>query len=379
MKTFNELKINNKIIVGLEKENIIIPTKIQMDTITLAIDNKDIIAQAITGSGKTLAYLIPSFERIDPDSKDLHTIVLAPTHELVVQINNVIKNLAADSNFPIRSTTIIGEVNIKRQIENLKMKPHIIVGTPGRIIELIKLKKIKAHQVSTIVLDEADKLLSDDYIQTVKDIIKTTQRDRQILIFSASIDKIALMRASELTKEPHLVNLNDERINNDIDHLCIISTKRDKIDTLRSLIHAAKPKKTIVFVNKNDLIQEVVARLIFHKIDAVGIFGNAIKADRKKAIDSFKNGKATVLVASDLVARGLDLQDITHIINLDIPSSLNEYLHRVGRTGRADKKGTAISIITENEVQYLMKIEELNGIAFSVKELYKGKLIDPFE
>jgi len=376
LKTFKELNIQDNIIKGLKKESITTPTKIQTETIELAIENKDVIAEAITGSGKTLAYLLPSFERIDTTSKELNTIVIAPTHELVVQINNVIKNLAKNSGHPVRSSTIIGQVNIKRQIESLKDKPHIVVGTPGRILELIKLKKIKAHQVKTIVIDEADKLLSDSNIKTVKDVIKTTLRDRQILVFSASIDQNAINKAERLMKEPTLINLKDEKINNDIEHLCVISERRDKFDSLRRLIHATKPKKAIVFINKNLLIQEVVSKLNHHKISTVGIFGNATKVDRKKALDSFKSGKSNVLIASDLVARGLDIKDITHVINLDLPENLNEYTHRVGRTGRAGKKGTAISIVTDKEIKTLMQIEQLNDIEFDAKDIYEGKLVD---
>ena len=376
MGTFKELNITEKLIMGLQKESITIPTKIQSETIELAIDNNDIIAEAITGSGKTLSYVLPAFERIDTESKDLHTIILAPTHELVLQINNVIKTLAKNADFPVRSTTIIGEVNIKRQLESLKQKPHIVVGTPGRVIELIKMKKLKAHQVKTIVIDEADKLLSDDYLQTIKDIIKTTLRDRQLLVFSASINDIAMSRATELMKEPKLINITAEKMNNSIEHLCVVVERRDKMDVLRQLIYATKPVKAIVFINKNNLIQEVVSKLVHHKIKAVGIYGNATKLDRKKTLDAFKSGKANVLIASDLVARGLDIQDITHIINLDLPVTLDEYIHRVGRTGRAGKKGTAISIVTESEVKFLMKLEKVNNIEFDVKELHNGKLVD---
>ncbi|GMQ55881.1 DEAD/DEAH box helicase [Vallitalea sediminicola] len=379
MKTFREFNITEKLIKGLQKEKITMPTKIQNETISLAIENKDIIAEAVTGSGKTLSYLIPSFERIDTSSKDLHTIILAPTHELVVQINNVIKSLAKSSDIPVRSTTIMGQVNIRRQIESLKAKPHIIVGSPGRVLELIKQKKIKAHQVKTIVIDEADKLLSDSNLQTTKDVIKTTLRDRQILVFSASIDKIAIDRATELMKEPSLIKLTEEKVNSDIEHFCVVTERRDKTNTLRKIIQATKPTKAIVFINKNNLIQEVVSKLNYHMVNTVGIFGNATKVERKKALDAFKSGKSKILVASDLVARGLDIQDITHVINLDIPENLNEYIHRVGRTGRVGEKGTAISIITENEIQLLQKIERLNDIEFKVKEVYMGKLTDRVE
>lgn len=376
MSSFKDLNINDQLINGLKKDNITIPTQIQNETINLILENKDIIAEAVTGSGKTLAYLLPSFMRIDTNSKELNTIVLAPTHELAIQINNVIKTLSKNSDYPVRSLALIGNVNIKRQIDDLKSKPHIVVGTPNRIFELIKLRKVKAHQVKTIVIDEADKLLSDKNIMPVKDVIKTTLRDRQLLAFSATISKSAIDTATELMKQPQVISLTDIKLNSDIEHYMISSTVRDKITTLRSVIHAVKPKKAIVFINKNGLVKDIMMKLNYHKIDAVAIFGSAKKSARKHALDAFRGGRANVLVSSDLVARGLDLKDITHIINLDIPADLNEYLHRVGRTGRAGHKGTAISIVTEYEMKLVRKIERINGIDVIQKGIYKGKLID---
>ncbi len=265
----------------------------------------------------------------------------------------------------------------KRQIEALKKKPHIIVGTPGRVLDLIKMKKIKAHQVKTLIIDEADKLLSDDNITTVMDVVKTTLRDRQLMIFSASLPEEAVKRATAFMNEPELVNVEVSSVNSDIEHLCILSERRDKITNLRKLIHAVKPKKAIVFINRNELVQEVTMKLSYHKIKAVGIFGNATKAERKAILDSFKSGKSNVLVASDLVARGLDLSDITHVINLDVPEDLNEYTHRSGRTGRAGAKGTSITIVTDKEIPLLLKIEKMAGIEFDAKTLYKGQLVEP--
>lgn len=374
MKSFNELNINEKIINGLKKENITVPTTIQATTINDILENKDVIAEAVTGSGKTLAYLLPSFERINIDSKDLHTLIIAPSHELVIQINNVIKTLAENADYHVRSTTIMGNVNIKRQLESLKTKPHIIVGTPGRILELIKIKKIKAHLIKTIVIDEADKLLSTDNIQAIQDIIKTTLRDRQLLAFSASINNIAIEKATLLMKKPKIYQLKEDNVNKDIQHLSITAARRDKINILRKLIHATKPKKAIVFLNKNELIQDVSDRLNYHKINAVCIFGNASKFERKKALDAFKSGESKILVASDLVARGLDLPNLTHVFNLDIPADLNEYIHRVGRTGRAGAKGTAVSIVTEKEIKFIKAIERLNNINVKPIEVVNGQV-----
>ena len=177
-------------------------------------------------------------------------------------------------------------------------------------------------------------------------------------------------------KSPEVLRLKKEEINNDIEHYYIIASRRDKLKVTRQLIHATKPKKAIVFLNKNELIQDLNDQLLFHKIKSVAIFGNGTKEQRKKALRSFSTGDAKILVASDLVARGLDLPAITHIINLDIPSDLNEYTHRAGRTGRAGKKGIAISIVTENEVQFIKQIEKKAGIKCMEIKLSNGYLIE---
>lgn len=365
MNNFNELPLSLNLINGLITESITVPTDIQEAVIPPILENKDVIAEAITGSGKTLAYLLPAFERIDLESKYVHTLILAPSHELVIQINNVAKDLANDSNLAVRSIAIMGNVNINRQIDALKTKPHIIVGTPGRIHELIKAKKLKSHFIKTIVIDEADKLLSKDNIKVINEIIKTTQRDRQLLAFSASIKPASIDIAKSIMKEAVLFNLKDEKVNSDITHLYIKSTQRDKIKHLRKLIHTVKPEKAIVFVNKNELIQDVNDRLNYHHINASCIFGSATKSDRKKTLDEFRSGKSNILVASDLVARGLDLQGITHVINLDLPDNTDEYIHRVGRTARAGNKGTAISIVTDYELNHLHSIERKNNITMT--------------
>lgn len=379
MKTFRAFQIQNTLIEGLHKENISEPTAVQEAAIPIALQNLDLLATAATGSGKTLAYLLPAFERIDTNSKELNTLILAPTHELVVQINTVIKRLAKNSNTSLRSTTIVGNVNIKRQLEALKAKPQIIVGTPGRVLELIQMKKLKAHQVKTIVIDEADKLLSDSNHKNIQAIIKTTLRDRQILAFSASLHPTTQTRAIAMMKAPTVIDLSAEKPNLDIKHFCLVVERRKKIITLRKLLHAVQPKKALVFINRNELIQEVVDKLNYHHIKAEGVFGNATKVERKAALDAFRSGKSTVLIASDLLARGLDLPELTHVINLDLPAEVNEYIHRAGRTGRAGNKGTAISLVSENEINFLMGVEKKFDIEFEVKELSRGQLIDRAE
>ena len=374
--TFNTLGINLNIIEGLKKQDINNPTEIQEATIPLAMENKDIIAQAQTGSGKTLAYLLPIFHKIDSSKREMQAIILAPTHELVVQIDKQIKLLASNSGVPVTSTVIIGEGNIKRQLEKLKEKPHIIVGSTGRILKLIKDRKISAHTVKTIVIDEGDKLLDDKNFDGVKDVIKTTMRDRQLMTFSATINEKALTVAQSIMKEPVIVKVESETLANpNITHMCFLTEQREKVEVLRKLIASINPEKAIVFINNSEVIDVVTSKLKYHKIKAYSIYGSASKEERKKAIDDFKGGRLQLLISSDLSARGLDIKDVTHIFNLDLPEDTKEYLHRVGRTGRAGKTGTAISIVNEKELPLIKKMERDFNISIEAKDIYKGKIM----
>lgn len=362
---FSQLIQQEALVDALKSMGITTPTDIQQQATTPILEHKDVIAEAVTGSGKTLTYLLPAFLRIDASTKDLHTLVLAPSHELALQINDVIKSLDSASGFGVRSQAIIGNVSVKRQIEALKEKPHIIVGTPGRILELIKMKKIKAHTVKTIVIDEADKLLSKDNNRVVSDVIKTTLRDRQLVAVSASLKPAALAKAKEIMKEPVIFSLTETKTNTDIQHYSIESTQRDKIKYLRKIIAAEQPTKAIVFLNRNELIQDMNDRLNYHSIPSACIFGNAKKSERQKALQQFRSGKAKVLIASDLMARGLDFDDVSHIIHLDLSDQTDEYIHRAGRTGRAGQSGTSIAILTTSELKHLESIQRKNG--FDVK------------
>lgn len=375
---FNKLGLNENLVDGLKKENIVEPTEIQTITIPLALENKDIVGQSQTGSGKTLAYLLPIFEKIDNSKKEMQVIILAPTHELAVQIDKEIKLLSKNSEVPVTSMPIIGEVNIKRQIEKLREKPHIIVGSTGRILELIKMKKISAHTIKTIVIDEGDRLLDINNVDGVKAVIKTTMRDRQLILFSATINDRTLTISKELMKEPEIIKIEDKVVvNKNINHMYFQCDQRDKIEVLRKLIASIKPKKAIVFLNKSEEIELTTLKLQYHHLKAYGIFGSATKEERKNAMESFRTGKIQLLISSDLSARGLDIKDVTHIFNMDLPQDSKEYLHRVGRTGRAQNSGTAISIVTKQEISTIRKYERDLSIIIEAKDIYKGKIIEP--
>ena len=378
MTTFKELNLKNDLINGLKKQNIASPTEVQYLSINKILENKDLLVKSQTGSGKTLAYLLPIFEKIDTTKRETQVLILAPTHELVMQIDNQAKLLSKNSNIDVTSFSVIGEVNIQKQIKNLKsIKPHIVVGTCGRILDLIKQKKLKSHTIKTIILDEVDSLLSSNNTSVVKDIVKTTLRDRQLLGFSASLDKNTIEICNDIMKELEIIETKKELIvNPNINHMYLYGDRRDKFTLLRKSLAATKPKKAIVFVNDENSIEVITSKLNYHKYKAIGIFGKMTKEDRKNALNSFKIGKSNILVSSDLSARGLDIIDITHVFNLDFPTSENEYIHRCGRTARGNRKGDAISIVTNQNLSMIRDYKRSFKIDIKPMKLKDGKLIE---
>ena len=358
--SFTDLNINTNIIEGLQKQGITVPTQIQASSILPALENKDIIGEAFTGSGKTLAYLIPIFHKIDTSKREMQALILAPTHELAIQIEEQIKLLAVNSDTPVTSLSIIGEVNINNQIKKLKdTKPHIIVGTTGRILDLIRKKKITAHTIKTIVIDEGDNLLDPKRSEIAKEIIKTTMRDRQLMVFSASIK----------SEDKPVMNPN-------IEHMLVGCDRRDKFETLRKTLVAVNPEKAIIFVNDNEDIELTTVKLNYHSKDCYAMTGKISKEDRKLAIESFRSGKIKILVSSDVTARGLDVEGITHIFHLDLPLKLNEYLHRSGRTARGNASGTSVCIATIKQLNIVKKYEKEFNIKFKEKKVFGGSLED---
>lgn len=377
MDNFLKLNISENITKVLNKLRIITPTKIQTSAIPLIMEKNDVIAESETGSGKTLAYLLPLIEKINFEQTQNQFIILTPTHELAIQVNKVLNSLNEQGQIGITSAVIIGNVNIKRQIESLKQKPQFIIGSPGRILELIKLKKISAHTVKAIVIDECDRLLDLNNYDTVKSVIKTTLKERQLLMFSATITEEVIEKGRELMKDPKIIKEQSElKVNNNIDHVFLVCDRRDKTLVLRKLMAALKPKKAIAFINKTDEVEILTAKLKYHDLKADGIHGEFVKTERKKVMDEFKSGKINLLVASDIAARGLDIQGVTHVINIDIPEDMRDYLHRSGRTGRVKNKGLCISIVTYNEIEFIKKYEKAFGINIALKELYYGRLVD---
>lgn len=377
--TFEEMSLNTSLIAALEKEGITVPTEVQIKAVPRAMENRDIIVQSETGTGKTLAFLLPLFHKLDPSLREMQAIILVPTHELAVQIMRQIERLSQNSDIKPTGAVMIGNVNIDRQVEKLKERPHIIVGTSGRILELIKKKKISAHTVKTIILDEADRLLDDSNIENIKAVIKSTLKERQLMAFSATISREAEDRAAALMKEAEVIRAEEKLVGipDTLEHICFIADQRDKIEVLRKIVRILNPERAIVFVhNQGNEIEISTSKLKYHGLKAEGIHGTSRKLDRKKTMEDFRAGKIQLLVASDMAARGLHIEGITHIINLNIPEDIKDYVHRAGRAGRNGNKGLVVSIATERELQFMNKHEKALGINIIHKEMYKGVISD---
>lgn len=373
---FKELLQQDALVKALEVEKIIEPTKVQELVYPLIMEGKDVIAESETGSGKTLAYLLPIFEKYREIQRTNQVIILVPTHELAMQVHAQVERLEKNSGIALKSAVIIGNVNITRQIEKLKEKPQIIIGTAGRIHELIKKKKIAAHTVKTIVIDEGDKLLNPDNIKGVEEVIKCTMRDRQLLVFSASVTKKTTQVATELMKEPTVVKTEKtQKIPSNIQHMYLVVERRDKIETLRKLTRVLKAKKAMIFINKVSDIEEATYKLVYQGLKAECLHGSNVKEDRKRVVEQFRTNKINYLIATDIAARGLHFDGIDTVFHVSIPEDEMEYLHRAGRTGRNGQPGRSVLIITKDELPLIKKFQKKFNINIVAKKLYQGKLV----
>lgn len=363
----------------LSDNKIVGMTEIQRQTYKHIMDNRDIIACSSTGTGKTLAYLIPIINRLKSNTHNIQAVVLVPTAELAIQVNNTLKDIFAHMDNTFSSVALIGDVNISRQIDSIKSnKPAIIIGTPNRIHQLISNKKIKVHEVKTLVLDEADKLFDKTFIQDVEAIRKSLMKFTQVLLLSASVDRKTI--TNTLCFKPIFIDINSNsgntsQIPSTIKHISVISDRRERIETLRKIIKAVKPEKAIIFVNSKYDLEESLQKLEYHHYNVASIAGNKDNSAKKAAIENFRSGKIQLLIATDIAARGLQIDNIDTVINVNLPEDNKEYIHRCGRCGRNGNTGTCISIITDNELNKIKSYHKAFHINIVTKKLYQGKLV----
>ena len=373
---FIELLNNKNIAAGLERQNISEPTKVQIEMYKPMMDNQNIVARSETGSGKTLAYLIPLYEKIDPQSKDLYSIILVPTYELSMQVTKQIELLSFNSGISIRTVSLIGNGNITRQIEQLKNKPQIVVGTAGRILELFHKKKLSAHTVKTLIIDEADKMMDKNNLQPLLDVKKCLYKSTQIVMCSASMNDKNYEKAKGIVSNPVIIkSKTKEQIPENIEHLYIITSRREKIETLRSLCSAIKPNKCMIFINTRFDSEKAYEKLLYHHYKVYTLSKDQDKVQRKNALTQFKNGQSNYMISTDIASRGLHIDNIDTVINVTLPADSRDYLHRAGRCGRNNQKGICISIITDNELNKITELEKIFKIKFKSIKISNGKII----
>ena len=349
------------------------PTAIQKQAVPFILEGRDVVAESPTGTGKTLAYLLPLLQMINSEKKNIQVVIIAPSRELVMQIFQEIQKWTKGSN--IVSASFIGGVNIKYQVDNLKKNPQIVVGTTGRLLELINIKKLKMHEVKTIVVDEFDMLVAQEHVDNLKNIIKTTLRERQLLFFSATLSNKTEEIAKELMQEPELLLINRDQAHSNVEHIYFVSEYRKKIEMLQRIIRTGEIK-ALVFINDINRVSEIEAKLRYNKLPIAILSGDSTKTERQKALKQFRADAIPFLLATDLAARGLDIEGLTHVIHFDFPSEVKQYIHRSGRTGRMGAKGTVISIVTKQEESFLKKLSRDLGITIKKKEMYKGQIVE---
>lgn len=337
----------------LERYGITEPSPVQAEAIPHLLEGKDAIAQSQTGSGKTLAYLLPVLQQVDPERKQLQAMILAPTQELAMQIVRESERYGAEHG--IMTLGLIGGAAMKRQIEKLKRHPQIVVGTPGRISELINLRKLKMHLVNTLIVDEVDQVIGLGGGGDVKKIIRSTRKDRQLVFLSATVNEEILTLANREMNDLLEIGIEpDTRTSAGIEHVYFVAEERDKLEILRRVLRHYNSPRSLVFVNDTDDIAEVEAKLNHLGLSARVLYGDANKVTRSTVLSQFREGKIKVLVASDVAARGLDIEGLNLVVSLDPAFDTDHYVHRSGRTGRMGKQGVAASIITERE-RFIMR------------------------
>ena len=373
--TFAELHISASLLDVLRERKMDNPTPVQADAIPLILEGRDALVESPTGTGKTFAYLLPLLTKIDMEKKDVQAIVLAPTHELVVQIAR-----EAESLLPAYDTAVvplIGGADVKRQVERLKKKPVLVVATPGRLLELIEQRKLKVHEVKTVVVDEADRMLDAGFGKPVQEVMKKTLRDTQRLLFSATIPEDVIKAAGIFTKEAAVIRSAAPEGAAGVAHMYLVTDPRKKVDTLRRLLRLVNVRSSIVFVNQIEKVDEIVSKLNYHHLPCRLLHRDATKEERARTLQQFREGVFPVLITMDVSARGIDIPGVECIVHYDPASDGDTYVHRSGRTGRMGRAGLVFSIINPQERFIIQKFAKQTGLSITEKFMTHGALEDP--
>jgi ATP-dependent RNA helicase RhlE len=368
--SFKNLGIIPEILKAVEHEGYDTPSPIQEQAIPVLLQQKDVLASAQTGTGKTAAFSIPIIQGLYQDNlqyekKHIRALILAPTRELAEQIKDSFRGYSR--HMGLRTEVIYGGVSQRGQEIALRKGVDILVATPGRLLDLINQGLVKLQFVKYLVLDEADHMLDMGFIKDVRKIVSYVKDMHQTMMFSATLPKEILSFANELLINPVRIEITPpEAMLDKIDHSLYFVTKKDKTNLLIDLLVNPKMESVLVFTRTKHGANKLVKELLAYGVKADAIHGNKSQNMRQKALNNFKAKRTRVLVATDIAARGIDVDDLSHVLNYDLPESPETYVHRIGRTGRAEKTGIAMSFCSQDESHLLRAIEKINQISIPV-------------
>lgn len=366
---FNEINLPNEINQAIEDMGFTEMTEIQAKSIPLLLDGHDIIGRSNTGTGKTMAFGIPAVVNIKQDDcQDVKSLILCPTRELALQCCDEIKKVAKYMSW-IKPCAIFGGASMEKQLHQLKRGANIIVGTPGRVIDHINRRTLKLGKVSTVVLDEADEMLNMGFREDIETILKSIPEDRQTALFSATMPKSILEITAQFQKNPVMVKTESygQSVETIEQYWFDIPMGR-KTDALVMLLYAYSPKSAMIFCNTKKTVDELTENLTVKGFNVIGLHGDMKQVQRTQVMSSFKKGRSSILIATDVAARGIDVDDIDIVFNYDIPQDIEYYTHRIGRTGRAGKSGKAYTLVTGRKQIYALK-DISRAIKTEIKEI----------
>lgn len=341
--SFADFKLNARLTRTIREMGITTPSPIQDQIIPLILEGRDVIGLAQTGTGKTAAFLVPLIDMTLREYKR-QTLILTPTRELALQIEAEFRKLANGNK--LYATTCVGGTNISPQIRGLRRQNHFVIGTPGRIMDLIDRGHLNTDNINTVVLDEADRMLDMGFIHDMRSILGAMNHPHETLFFSATMDQKTQGLVNDFLKDPVMVSVKKKDVTDSIEQDVVRYQGDRKLETLLELLtNEAEFKRIIIFTEMKHKAEKLAQDLTHHGIKADSIHGNKSHGQRQRSLARFKSGNARVLVATDVAARGIHVDDISHVINYDLPQTFEDYVHRIGRTGRSDKRGKALTFI----------------------------------
>ena len=355
---FDDLEIKSNLLRGIFGNGYETPSAIQQKAIKPLIDGRDLIAQAQSGTGKTATFSIGVLERIDNTRDVTQAIILAHTRELALQIEGVIKNLSKYMNITINLS--VGGTTVRNNIDELLNNPHIIIGTPGRVLDMINKKALDTKYLKVMILDEADEMLSKIFSNQIYDIFRFLPNNIQVGLFSATMTTEFFRLSKCFMRNPVkiLVKNEDLTLEGISQYRINLEHNEYKFDTLCDIYDMCSISQTIIYCNSRTMVEDLFRRLCDANFSAECIHGDLSQDERNKIMEEFRNGTCRILISTDLLSRGIDIQQVSLVINYDIPNNIESYIHRIGRSGRFGRKGTAINFVTRYDVKKISEIEE---------------------